>query len=115
MKTPLLLSRFTWASALCLGLLLPGAASAAGFARAGVMYVGYTEFDAETGFAVAGGLTWGAAQEHEVSLEIARAPWSWDQSFGGAGLGYTGEGDFTPILAGYRYYVGTAEARARFY
>jgi opacity protein-like surface antigen len=108
----------TWAFALGLGLLSFQALPAAPFVRAGVQYFSYSDSDysAEAGGSVAAGLTLGPSGEHELSLEVAHAAWSWSRPGALApGLGYSGEGHVTPILASYRYYIGAADARVRYY
>jgi opacity protein-like surface antigen len=108
----------TWACALCFSLFSGPCAQAGGFARAGAQYVGYTAsgFSNETGFSVAAGTTWGATQEHELSLEAMRADWSWRDTLGQTMVpGVTGRGHFTPLLLNYRHSFGTAASGFRFY
>ena len=93
-------------------------AKAEGFIRPGAVYVSYTDagLSGNGGVSLAAGTGFGAAKEHELSLEVVRASWSWKQQFGSfAGLGSTGDGYCTPILANYRYYFGQADARLRVY
>lgn len=95
-------------------------AQAQGFFRAGGLFVGYTdsEFSSEAGGSVAGGWNWGAAEEHEGSIEVAFSSWKWNKPIlttPSGSIGFRGDGNWTPILFNYRYYLGRSEARVRFY
>src|SRR5688572_18970425 len=112
------LRKTAWALALCLGLVSPQVLLAGTFVRAGLHYFSYSEsqYSAEAGGSIAAGLEWGATNEHEVSLEVARADWSWSRPSSLApGLGFSGAGQVTPILAGYRHYFGAADSPVRYY
>jgi opacity protein-like surface antigen len=87
------------------------------FVRASVQHFGYTEsYSSEMGGSVTGGMELGPAREHELSLEMAHVAWSWSMPSGLApGLGGSGEGHVTPILANYRYYFRAPDARVRAY
>lgn len=102
--------------ALCLGACLSLPARAEGFIRPGALYVSYTAdgFSGKGGFGLAAGTSFGATKEHELSLEVIRAEWTWNHPVGFV-LGTSGEGHYTPILANYRYYFGQADARVRIY
>lgn len=104
--------------ALCFGACSSLTAKAEGFIRPGALYVSYTGtgVSGSSGISLAAGSGFGATKEHELSLEVIRASWSWKQQAGSfVGLGYSGDGHCTPILANYRYYFGQADARVRVY
>lgn len=104
--------------ALCFGACSSLTARAEGFIRPGALYVSYTDtgLSGKGGVSLAAGSSFGASKEHELSLEVVRASWSWWQQAGSfVGLGYTGDGHCTPILANYRYYFGQADGRVRVY
>lgn len=107
------------ALALCSTLALPQVLlAAAPFARAGAHYYSYSssEYSSEMGGGLAVGLSFGPAGEHEVSLDLAHVAWSWSRPTGlAAGLGFSGEGHLTPVLANYRRYFGAGDARVRWY
>jgi len=104
--------------ALCFAACPSLTAKAEGFIRPGALYVSYKDagFSDKGGVSLAAGAGFGATKEHELSLEVIRAVWSWKQQFGSfVGLGFTGAGHCTPILANYRYYFGQADAQIRVY
>jgi opacity protein-like surface antigen len=117
MNTPTL-RKSIWAFALGLAVVLPHSLLAGPFVRGGVQYFSYSEseYSAEAGGSVAIGWELGPLNEHELSLEAARAAWSWSRPFGLApGLGLSGEGHAMPILANYRRYFGAADSQVRYY
>lgn len=104
----------------CLLFLSCQAASAANeFARVSVMKLDYIDSDLATknGAAVAVGVDWGSKEQHQVSIEVSRASWSWtSSSFVLAGTPMLGgNGSLTPVLLSYRYSLGQIGARVRVY
>ncbi|HEX2861310.1 MAG TPA: hypothetical protein VHN79_06705 [Lacunisphaera sp.] len=116
MKTPQS-KILAWAAVLLASNLVSPVAFAGKFVRPAIVHTAYSasEYSSATGGSVAGGFDWGVGRQHELSFEVARASWSFDQPGGLPGLGTTGEGDVTPLLVNYRYSLGAAEAKFRPY
>ena len=92
-------------------------AFAEGFVRPSAWYLDYTAsgLPSKGGVSVAMGASLDSAKHHELSVEVAHAPWSWNKQGGFAGLGWTGSGHITPVSLNYRYSFRDETARARFY
>jgi opacity protein-like surface antigen len=116
MKTPRC-KALTLAGALVASCFVTHTVFAAKFVRAALLHTTHTssEYSSETGGSLAAGLDWGAARQHELSFEVARSSWSFDRPAGTPGLGTLGDGDVTPLLVNYRYYLGAVEAKFRPY
>lgn len=83
------------------------------FARPSFWYVSYDQkgMSSKAGGALSGGLQLGEKGEHEFAAEVARLSWAQ----GNPTFWASGDGHFTPLLASYRYYVGTGAAAWRLY
>jgi opacity protein-like surface antigen len=89
------------------------------FARVSVMRLDYIDSDLATknGAGVSAGIDFGSQEQHQVSIEVSRASWSWTSSsfvFAGTSM-LGGSGSITPVLLSYRYSLGQSGARIRAY
>jgi opacity protein-like surface antigen len=108
------------ACAFCFGAFTCRAAFTEGFIRPAAWYLDYTEAEmpSKAGASLAAGARFGEIKQHELSLEVARASWSWDHLSGlapGFMLGRSSSGHLTPVLVNYRYYFGAADSRFIFF
>lgn len=80
-------------------------------------------FHSQRGRSLAAGITLGTRQAHELSLELASVPWSYEDPVPGMQdsgpspfrLGTTASGHYMPLLVNYRFYLGDAARKLRCY
>lgn len=115
MKTNLL-PPFARALALVLACWASATASAEILVRPGLLYAAYanSELSAEIGGSVAIGKALGPTRQHELSFEVGQVGWELERPTTIPGIGTSGSGHFTPLLANYRYYFTAADPAVGF-